>query len=73
MCVCQVNTAGMKVEMCIHGMREAPRGVLPLESTSAAVLAPGSGNLVMPTENSVLQFWDAARDRHVAKLQVCLW
>ncbi|KAL3140577.1 hypothetical protein ABBQ32_005152 [Trebouxia sp. C0010 RCD-2024] len=65
-----VNTARMKVEMSIHGMRGPPRGATPLQSTSAAVLVPGSGHLVMPTDNSMLQFWDAARDRHVAKLQV---
>ena len=68
--VLQVNTATMKVEMSIHGLRPPPRSVTPLQSTSAAVLAPGGGELVMPTDNSMLQFWDAAGDRHVDKLQV---
>ena len=60
----------MKVEVSIHGMRPPPRTVSALQSTSAAVLAPGGGELVMPTDNSMLQFWDAARDRHVDRLQV---
>lgn len=58
--------------MSIHGMRAPPSSVTPLESTSAAVLAPGGGELVMPTHNSMLQFWDAAQGQHVGKLQVCL-
>lgn len=62
----------MKVEVSIHGMRPPPRTVSALQSTSAAVLAPGGGELVMPTDNSMLQFWDAARDRHVDRLQVPL-
>lgn len=66
----QVNTAAMKVEVSILGMRPPPRTVSALQSTSAAVLAPGGGELVLPTDNSMLQFWDAARDRHVNRLQV---
>lgn len=65
-----VNTATMKVEMSLHGMRPPPRSVTSLESTSAAVLAPGGGELVLPTDNSMLQFWDVAREHHVDKLQV---
>ena len=68
--LCQVNTASMKVQVSIHGMRPAPRSVTPLQSTSAAVLAPGGGELVTPADNSMLQFWDAVRDQHVDKLQV---
>lgn len=58
--------------MSILGMRPPPRTVSALQSTSAAVLAPGGGELVLPTDNSMLQFWDAARDRHVNRLQVPL-
>ena len=56
--------------MSLHGMRPPPRSVTSLESTSAAVLVPGGGELVLPTDNSMLQFWDVAREHHVDKLQV---
>lgn len=67
----QVNTATMKVGVSIHGMRPAPHNLTPLQASSAAVLAPGGGELVLPADNSMLQFWDAARDCHVDRLQVC--
>ena len=60
----------MKVEVSIHGMRAAPRSVPAMQSAAAAVLVPGSSELVLPTDNSMLQFWDAARDIHMDKLQV---
>ena len=60
----------MKVEVSIHGMRSAPRSVPAMQSAAAAVLVPGSSELVLPTDNSMLQFWDAARISHVDKLQV---
>ena len=66
----QVNTATMKVLVSIHGMRPAPRSVSAMQSSSAAVLAPGGGELVLPADNSLLQFWDAVRDCHVDRLQV---
>lgn len=68
--VLQVNTATMKVEVSIHGMRAPPRSVPSMQSAAATVLAPGSGHLVLPTDNSMLQFWDTTRDCHVDKLQV---
>lgn len=68
----QVNTATMKVQVSVHGIRPAPRSLTPLQASSAAVLAPGGGELVLPADNSMLQFWDAARDCHVDRLQVCV-
>lgn len=68
----QVNTATMKVLVSVHGMRPPPRSVSATQSSSAAVLAGAAGHLVLPAHNSLLQFWDAARDCHVHHLQVCL-
>ena len=68
----QVNTATMKVQVSIHGIRPAPRSLTPLQASSAALLAPGGGELVLPADNSMLQFWDAARDCHVDRLQVSI-
>ncbi len=70
--ILQVNTATMKVLVSVHGLRPAPRSVSAMQSSSAAVLAGGGGHLVLPADNSLLQFWDAARDCHVHRLQVCL-
>ena len=68
----QVNTATMKVLVPVHGMRPPPRSVSAMQSSSVAVLAGGAGHLVLPADNSLLQFWDAARDCHIHRLQVCL-
>ena len=69
----QVNTATMKVDMSIQGIRPPLWGLrkpgLPSSSIAAAI-APGGGELVLPADNSLLQFWDAARDRHIDRLQV---
>ncbi len=70
--IVQVNTATMKVLVSVHGMRPPPRSVSAMQSSSAAVLAGAAGHLVLPAHNSLLQFWDAARDCHVHRLQVCL-
>lgn len=61
----------MKVQTSVHGIRPAPRSLTPLRASSSAVLAPGGGELVLAADNSMLQFWDAARDCHVDRLQVC--
>ncbi len=79
-----VNTATMKVEASIMGLRPPPLGLAPpagVGGGGAAVLAPGrgaggagggggAGVLVVPCENAQLQFYDVARDRHVALVQV---
>ena len=70
--IVQVNTASMKVLVSVHGMGAPPRSVPAMQSASAAVLAGAAGHLVLPAHNSLLQFWDAARDCHVHSLQVCL-
>ena len=70
--IVQVNTATMKVLVSVHGMGPPPRSVPAMQSASAAVLAGAGGHLVLPAHNSLLQFWDAARDCHVHSLQVCL-
>ncbi|KAK9813012.1 hypothetical protein WJX72_007479 [[Myrmecia] bisecta] len=62
-----VNMATRTVESTVNGLRSGPkRAVVP----TTAVFIPGSGELVLPTDNSMLQFYDAAHDRHVGKLQV---
>ncbi len=62
----------MKVLVSVHGMQPPPRSVSAMQSSSAAVLAGAAGHLVLPADNSLLQFWDVARDCHVHRLQVCL-
>lgn len=65
-----LNLASTTAECSIHGVRPSPSGTAPLESTGACCLQPGSGLLVLPGDNALLQFYDAARDRHVGKMQV---
>jgi hypothetical protein len=79
-----VNTAAMAVEVSIHGLRPPPAAAAlaaagygaccsaASSSPAGIVLQPGSGHLVLPAEHANLQFFDIARDRHVARLQVCL-
>ena len=75
-----INMAAMAVEASIHGLRPPP---LPISSSSSStgrhscswdagspVLQPGTGHLVVPCANALLQFFDAARDRHVGRMQV---
>jgi NET1-associated nuclear protein 1 (U3 small nucleolar RNA-associated protein 17) len=61
-----INTSTMKVECSVYGVQPPPPGGLP----GAPALQPGSASLVLPAANAVLQFYDVARDQHVAKLQV---
>uniref|UniRef100_A0A383VBL7 WD repeat-containing protein 75 second beta-propeller domain-containing protein n=1 Tax=Tetradesmus obliquus TaxID=3088 RepID=A0A383VBL7_TETOB len=77
-----VNTAAMSVELSIHGLRPPPAAAAlaaagygcccsaAASSPAGVVLQPGSGHLVLPAEHANLQFFDVARDRHVARLQV---
>ncbi|KAG2482851.1 hypothetical protein HYH03_018242 [Edaphochlamys debaryana] len=83
-CVRLVNVATMKVETSVMGLRPAPAGLLPPAGVAggAAALLPaaagaaavggggGSGVLCVPCENSQLQFYDVARDRHMQIVQV---
>ncbi|KAF8061314.1 ycf24 [Scenedesmus sp. PABB004] len=76
-----VNTAAMAVELSIHGLRPPPPAA-PLaaagygaacaaaaSSPGGVVLAPRSGQLVLPADHAMLQWFDPARGRHVARLQ----
>ncbi|KAF6265630.1 WD40-repeat-containing domain protein [Scenedesmus sp. NREL 46B-D3] len=77
-----VNTAAMAVEASVHGLRPPPPAAAlaaagygtccsaASSSPAGVVLQPGSGHLVLPAEHANLQFFDVARDRHVARLQV---
>ncbi|CAD7702025.1 unnamed protein product [Ostreobium quekettii] len=64
-----VNTATDKTECSILGISPCPRGTDGCQSTAASVIQPGSGYLVVPTNNSVLQFYNVRRNKHVAYLQ----
>lgn len=62
----------MRVECSVHGLRPEPvlaPGQPRPPPGAAAALAPGSGALVVAGAHALLQFYDAARDRHVDKLQ----
>lgn len=66
----QVNVAAMRVVCSIHGLRPPVRGV----PKTVAALVPGTGELALAREGALLQIFDASRDRHVDKVQVCpLW
>ena len=81
-----VNVAAMRVEATVHGLRPAPPPALQLAPPAAAgasayggpaaapggcvALQPGTGHLVVSGPNALLQFFDAARERHAARLQV---
>ena len=63
----------MQVEFSISGVKPAPR-LLPDQSgnQSAVAMLPIGGQLAVAGENAVIQFYDAARDKHLEKLQVRL-
>ena len=66
----QVNLATMTVTCSIHGLRQMPRP-LPVQGPfTPAVVAGATGELVVPGDNALLQFYDLVHDRHIAKLQV---
>lgn len=65
-----INTAAMRVEATVHGLRPAPPLPPGRPAGGCAALQPGSGYLVVPGPNALLQFYDAQRDRHAARLQV---
>ncbi|KAK9841067.1 hypothetical protein WJX84_000312 [Apatococcus fuscideae] len=65
-----VNLATMTVTCSIHGLRQMPRP-LPVQGPfTPAVVAGATGELVVPGDNALLQFYDLVHDRHIAKLQV---
>lgn len=63
----QVNVAAMRVLCSVHGLRPRVAGT---PSGTVAALVPGSGELALAGAGSVLQFFDALRDRHVDRVQV---
>ena len=68
-CFSQVNVATMRVLCSLHGLRPPVRGA---PRTVAALVpgAGGSGQLALAGPGSVVQLFDAARDRHVDRVQV---
>ena len=62
----QVNVAMMRVLCSVHGLRPRVEGV----SGTVAALVPGSGQLALAGPGSVVQLFDALRDRHVDRVQV---
>ena len=55
----------------IHGLRRHPHK-LPDQSIdqSAVAMLPGGGELVIAGDSTILQFYDASKDRHIDKIQV---
>jgi hypothetical protein len=66
-CGRQVNVAAMRVLCSVHGLRPRVEGT-PLGTVAA--LVPGSGELALAGAGSVLQLFDAVRDRHIDRVQV---
>lgn len=64
----QVNIAAMRVACSIHGLRPPVKGV----PGTVTALVPGTGELALAGEGALLQVFDAGRNRHVDKVQVCL-
>lgn len=61
----------MQLVFSIHGMRRPPHK-LPdrhIEQSAVAML-PGGGELVIASDSTILQFYDAHKDRHIDKVQV---
>ncbi len=56
----------MRVLCSVHGLRPRVAGT---PSGTVAALVPGSGELALAGAGSVLQFYDAARDCHIDRLQ----
>ncbi|KAF5829957.1 hypothetical protein DUNSADRAFT_15275 [Dunaliella salina] len=65
-----VNTATMKVECSILGVRPRPPSLSAPAAAAATCLQPRAGLLVLPTSNAMLQLFDVHRHRHVALLQM---
>ncbi|GAX72998.1 hypothetical protein CEUSTIGMA_g450.t1 [Chlamydomonas eustigma] len=66
-----INTASMKVESSIFGLRPLPRGLPPRAAASGAtVLQPGTGHLLVPSENAELQVFDTVHNRHVSLFKI---
>lgn len=77
-----VNTATMRVEASIHGLRPPPPAAAlaaagygaccsaASSSPAGVVQQPLTGHVVLPAEHATLQFFDMNRDRHIARLQV---
>ena len=61
----------VQVEFSISGVKPAPK-LLPDQTgnQSAVAMLPIGGQLAVAGENAVIQFYDAARDKHLEKLQV---
>lgn len=47
-----------------------PRDATPKEATGVIRMHPGTGWIVVPGDNGVLQFYDPLRDKHVKFLRV---
>lgn len=62
----QVNTATQSLETNIFGLQPPPRGV----DHAAALLLPGTGELMVAVSNATMQLYDLQRDQHVGLLQV---
>mmetsp|Transcript_23554 Transcript_23554/g.65323 ORF Transcript_23554/g.65323 Transcript_23554/m.65323 type:complete len:792 (+) Transcript_23554:137-2512(+) len=70
-CARLINTSAMKVECSVYGVLPPPRSADAEGATSAApAIHPGSGHLVLPAENCILQFYDVVHDKHVSCLQI---
>lgn len=61
----------MQLVFSIHGLRRHPHK-LPDQSIqqSAVAMLPGGGELVIAGDSTILQFYDASKDRHIDKIQV---
>ena len=61
----------MQLVFSIHGLRRHPHK-LPDQTIeqSATAMLPGGGELVIAGDSTILQFYDASKDRHVDKIQV---
>lgn len=59
----------LQVDTSVYGLRPAPSSSPFSDLTTATVIQPGTGALVLPGVNSEIQFFDAKHDRHIMLLQ----
>ena len=65
----QVNTATRLLQHLLTGVRSPPVAH-PSSAAFGGLLMPGTGHLMLPVSNSILQFFDLQKDEQAQLLQV---
>ena len=65
----QVNIATRLLQHLLTGVRSSPVAD-PSSAAFSGLLMPGTGHLMLPVSNSILQFFDLQKDEQAQLLQV---